>query len=228
MKKRLFTYFFILFSFCYAEQDVHQHGVANGQFLIGDTKISIQLTIPADSIVGYEHQPETNTEKEVYKDAIERLEEDGLFTFFQESRYLKRKKQIQVRLDKQDIKFEVNGKRGSVNLENDYHSSNHHHHNHHHNHHKHNESHSIQSKHIESEKRGEHDHQSHSDNEYHAEFEIDLVYDLSETNSVDLFSTALFERFPDLELLGVKLITDDKARHIKLNSSKMRYALEGD
>lgn len=195
MKKLLLTYFCFLFSFCFAEQGVHRHGVANGEFLIDDAKISIQLTIPADSIVGYEHQPETKSEKEAYKHAIERLEEDALFTFFEESRYLKRKKQIQVTLDKQDINFKVNDKIISINSDDDHHSRN---------------------------------HQPHLEGEYHAEFEINLVYGFSEQPSLDSFSTALFERFPGIKIVDVKLIAEDNARHIKLKSSKMRYALRGD
>lgn len=63
-----------------AQQDAHVHGFAEINLAIDGEELEIEFVSPADSIVGFEYAPSTDTEKKAVADAIELLQDpDRLF-----------------------------------------------------------------------------------------------------------------------------------------------------
>ena len=76
--------FFMLFSGMALSNDqcAHLHGKASGVMVISESDIVLELRIPAESVLGFEHVPKSKEDKRRVDQALERLEEPGLMTFF--------------------------------------------------------------------------------------------------------------------------------------------------
>ena len=86
-----------------ADQHIHVHGKADGSIIIEEQSISIELTIPALSIVGFEHQPKSKEEKQRIKDAMKILQSPDLFTFFKDTGWFRNDQKVPVTILKNTI-----------------------------------------------------------------------------------------------------------------------------
>jgi hypothetical protein len=60
--------------------EAHEHGVAHLNVAVEGDNIYIEFTSPAANIVGFEHHPRTNEQKDAVKDAVTKLQKgDALF-----------------------------------------------------------------------------------------------------------------------------------------------------
>lgn len=88
-----------------ASQKAHVHGHANGNIVILDRSIVIEMTIPAISVVGFERAPETKEEKERVAKAINTLKQSTLFTFYKDLGWFKEDEILEVSLLKSETEL---------------------------------------------------------------------------------------------------------------------------
>jgi hypothetical protein len=67
----------------------HVHGNAQLKMVATSDALQIQVTIPAESTVGFEYAPKSQAEMEKVEEVKSILTTDGLFTFFRSGRFLK-------------------------------------------------------------------------------------------------------------------------------------------
>ncbi|MEK9727352.1 MAG: DUF2796 domain-containing protein [Candidatus Margulisiibacteriota bacterium] len=73
----------------------HIHGEATASMIIKNNKVTIELSIPSESIVGFEHSPTTDDEIKQIKAATKQLETHSLFNFYEVSGILKKQTKLQ-------------------------------------------------------------------------------------------------------------------------------------
>ncbi|RAP29438.1 hypothetical protein DID76_04075, partial [Candidatus Marinamargulisbacteria bacterium SCGC AG-414-C22] len=67
---------------CAEQQSIHVHGEATGAIIIDRSYVQVELSIPAMTVLGFEHQAHTPAEKERVKQAKKLLAKENLFTFY--------------------------------------------------------------------------------------------------------------------------------------------------
>tara|TARA_A100001015_G_C15039534_1_gene738677 strand:- start:791 stop:1402 length:612 start_codon:yes stop_codon:yes gene_type:complete len=166
----------------------HVHGQATAEAILADGEFTIEITIPSDTVVGFEYAPQTDLEQKRVDKASTDFKRTPLFDFFHESRFLKRLTKVNPPSVIKDVDF-VWDKSESNESDHD------HGHNHHDDH--------------------PHDHDYSSDNQgSHAECHIKLrtVIDPSVTH----IKTNLFSLLPDLTDLTVVLVRDERQESFHL------------
>ena len=94
-----FSFVFIFHSnVIFGLADSHRHGVATGTMAISKSQIQIELSIPADSLVGFEHTPKTKAEKLLVAKAKLELENASFFKFFKRRGLMKKKQTMDLSL----------------------------------------------------------------------------------------------------------------------------------
>ena len=74
----------------------HIHGEATASMIIKNNKVTIELLIPSESIVGFEHSPTTDDEIKKIQAATKQLETHSLFNFYEVSGILKKHTKLQA------------------------------------------------------------------------------------------------------------------------------------
>ena len=100
----------------------HTHGEATASMIIKNNKVTIDLLIPSESIVGFEHRPTTDDEIMQIQAATKQLETLSLFKFYEVSGILK--KQTKLQPIENTIKI-LSPLKKQVNTHNDHHHHDH-------------------------------------------------------------------------------------------------------
>ena len=165
----------------------HSHGRANMSIVIQDSILMIKCKVPAQSIVGFEHAPKTPKEKALMDQAINRMNEPDLFTFFSKRFWLLKDKEVTLNLLDRDIELLSVQKKSKCD---------HQHHNH-----------KVDDQHQFIEDSEEKD-AIHASSQ-HIEFVITHKYSLSSTAKLSSYTTAsLFSRCLALDTIVVNVVTD--------------------
>ena len=91
---RLAIFFLFLTTLTYASTP-HTHGEATASMIIENNKVTIALSIPSESVVGFEHSPTTDDEVQQIQTATKKLQSSSLFEFYKLSGFFKNKTNIQ-------------------------------------------------------------------------------------------------------------------------------------
>ncbi len=200
-----------LISTPFAEGDVHQHGQANLNIVIDYPYVNFELIAPAASLVGFEHTPHTDREKNLINDAIKDLKRNELLRWYAKTGFFNQKSLLRLSV----IEKEVNLLRENSLDSNREHEEKHHHdhHDHHVNHHDdvHDEAHD--------------EHQAHTEQSTHSEFVLKARYQLVSKERPNLLATSIFEYFDLLENLVVTVIEDDQQQHYILSANQSEVKL---
>ncbi len=73
----------------------HIHGEATASIIIDNKKVTIALSIPSESVVGFEHSPTTDEEVQQIQAATKKLQSSSLFEFYKLSGFFKNQTNIQ-------------------------------------------------------------------------------------------------------------------------------------
>jgi len=73
----------------------HIHGEATASMIIKNNKVTIELLIPSESIIGFEHSPTTDDEIKQIQAATKQLETHSLFNFYEVSGILKKQTKLE-------------------------------------------------------------------------------------------------------------------------------------
>ena len=85
MKLLTIALFFILTlsAQTYGSKGAHIHGVAYLNVILDTDRINIELFSPAMAFIGFEHKPETESEKDAVISAKQALSKGDIFSFFE-------------------------------------------------------------------------------------------------------------------------------------------------
>ena len=222
MKKMILTSllaFLIVATPCKAvEQHAHVHGEGKGHIMIHENTISVEVIIPAETIVGFEHQPSTKEELDLINKTKEKLEKTSLFNFFEVAGFFNKTTSIPASLEssqieltsknsQKKIKPKMNHSQNTCHHNIDHHNDDHHGH---HDHHKHDNHHPKNLAPIKEE---------------HAEFKMTQHYQITATEKVNLIETTLFDPFPELTQLNLIVINEKTEKAIQLNPNQTKVSL---
>ena len=74
----------------------HVHGQANGTVIIEGSSISIEFSIPAHDVIGFEHHPDSKEEHLRVDEAQKRMSAPNLVSFFADGGWLRSDEQIEI------------------------------------------------------------------------------------------------------------------------------------
>jgi len=74
----------------------HKHGEATVSIVIQANQLALTLSLPANTIVGFEHKPTTPQERQEMDAARKRLSQPGLFAFWSKQGVFNRLKQVNI------------------------------------------------------------------------------------------------------------------------------------
>ena len=183
------------------EQHVHVHGHAQGSVILNQTEAVIELRIPALSVLGFEHHPKSQQERDHLHQAIQSLKHPDLFTFLQKKGWFKPVQSVVPTLLENSVTLAV--------IEQDNHQA-HDDHNDHAPHQSHADYHSPP-------------HDNHE--ETHAEIVIKRHYRFEPNTVIDSISTHLFLELPHVYELDLALIIGEKQVMFELNHEHHQISL---
>jgi hypothetical protein len=176
----------------------HVHGTATLNMAQSAGRIHLNLTLSADSVIGFEHSPQTPQELARLTQALATLRQ-SLFTFYTHQWSWRGKKHIPLALVPQDqhVGF-TQGIPDSLPKTSSPNDSDHHHD--HHNESAHDASHG--SHHVEV---------SSLTGGAHAEFTVRVVYLMPNDGAISAITTTLFENINGIEAIETTIVTEDGA-----------------
>jgi hypothetical protein len=176
--------------------DAHVHGIAHLNAAVEGSRLHMEFTSPAANIVGFEHEPRTQEQKDAVKNVIEKLEDGSkLFLLSPEA---------QCRLSKSSVKTDIEHAAGHdehADHEKDEH---------------HGKSEEKDHKHHEE---GEDEHARHS------EFEAEYQFVCQHPEKLSQVDVMLIQAFPGIEHIEVQLLTGTKqsAQELTAQSYKIKF-----
>ncbi|MGD8117263.1 zinc uptake protein ZrgA [Vibrio sp. TRT 29B02] len=201
-------------SLAYAEEGFRQHGAhVHGQveFNIAQdgNELLVEITAPGADVVGFEHAPTNDAEKQQLKDAVAKLSHaDHVFTLTSEAG---------CKVEHQSVTHTLGADKHDHD---EHHDHDKHDHEEHHDHDKHDhEEHHDHDKHDHD----KHDHDEHHDHDNHdhesgghGEFTVEYHYQCDNVSAISNIETSWFSQFPSTESIKVNLLTDTKQAAMEL------------
>ena len=187
--------FVLCFSTLMNANTPHTHVEATASIIIKNNKITIALSIPGESIVGFEHSPTTDDEVTQIQDATKQLETHSLFNFYEVSGILKK----QTNLQPIETSVNVDSPVQKQALNHDDH--------HHHNHDKH------------------HSETKHKKQESHSNFDIKLSYFFNDASKIELIEASLLKLLPSLNKVNTIIITNTNQNEFILTKNSTTVKL---
>lgn len=201
-------------SLAYAEEGFRQHGAhVHGQveFNIAQdgNELLVEITAPGADVVGFEHAPTNDAEKQQLKDAVAKLSHaDHVFTLTSEAG---------CKVEHQSVTHTLDADKHDHD---EHHDHDKHDHEEHHDHDKHDhEEHHDHDKHDHD----KHDHDEHHDHDNHdhesgghGEFTVEYHYQCDNVSAISNIETSWFSQFPSTESIKVNLLTDTKQAAMEL------------
>jgi len=89
-------------------QREHVHGSAKGSIIIDKNIVIMELSIPAESALGFEHSPRNQDEKTILNTFILKLKEPNLMSFYKPQGLIKKDRKYAPTLVKNKVTFEIN------------------------------------------------------------------------------------------------------------------------
>ena len=176
---------------------VHTHGEAQLNIVIEPASIILEFNSPALSIVGFEHSPTSESEKNAIKMAKQKLMAASNFTFHKPKRILQPEQKISTQIIKTN-----------ASLSNETKQNKKHHNKHNHHHHK-APQHSTKTKHGD-----------------HSEFNLKTVYTRPSNQPISKLSTTLFETFSALKKINVTIINGELQNQFTLTKATPHSIIE--
>lgn len=85
--------------------DPHVHGEAQLKMVIDQGFLRLDLTLPAESVIGFEHEPRNKDEMKAVSNAKSQLAKPALFTFYKITGFFKKESLHKLNHLKQDVHF---------------------------------------------------------------------------------------------------------------------------
>ena len=176
------------------QKDSHEHGAAIIKMVMEDEKLQIEFEVPSESLIGFEHFPKSQSNRENFNEAIKILSDPS-------------------KLFSQPIKAEclLVGMNVSQSLFSNEEE------------HGHDESEKEEEHgHDESEKEEEHGHDESEKSEIHSEFKSNYYWNCQHLDEIDSIGTQLMSFFPRIEEIRVNWISNNGQGSLELESKDDR------
>ena len=177
-------------------QTAHVHGEARGSIIIGESSATVKITIPAMSVVGFEHRPTTPAEKQQVEATKKAIKATDVLIFYTTSRWLRSPKKINATAIKFKAEFVV-GSSKDIDDHDDAHDD--HHERHHH-----------------------HDHKADNEDQ-HADLVLSAKYSLE--SPIRAISSNIFSVFPEVHQLTLDIVSDHVQHQVTLSSHTQKGAI---
>ena len=193
-----------------AQQSAHVHGIAAINLAIDDGELEIEFVSPAESIVGFEYEPDTADERKAVEDAIALLRDpENLFEL-----------PASAECKLHEVEAERHAEGGHDEHEHEEKHAEH-------DEHEHEEKHAEHDEHEHEEKHAEHDEHAHEesgDSESHSEFHAHFHFDC-EGSAIEEITLRLFETWPRIETVQVQALapTGQTGGNIEANDPVIRF-----
>ncbi|WP_162045482.1 zinc uptake protein ZrgA [Vibrio taketomensis] len=194
----------------FRQHDAHVHGVVEFNIAQDSNELLVEITAPGADVVGFEHAPETDAQKQALTQAIAQLKQPQQILTLAPA----------AKCDVEHIA--VNHTLG--------HSEHHDHdHDHDHDHHDDHQHHNHQEKHADhhDEHHGHEGLDDHADHEKggHGEFTIEYHYQCGDINKLNAIETTWFSQFPSTEKVHANVLTDTAQTAVELSPSSTEIKL---
>ena len=176
------------------QKDSHEHGAAIIKMVMEDEKLQIEFEVPSESLIGFEHFPKSQSNRENFNKAIKILSDPS-------------------KIFSQPIKAEclLVGMNVSQSLFSNEEE------------HGHDESEKEEEHgHDESEKEEEHGHDESEKSEIHSEFKSNYYWNCQHLDEIDSIGTQLMSFFPRIEEIRVNWISNNGQGSLELESEDDR------
>lgn len=191
----------------FRQHDAHVHGQVEFNIAQDGKELLIEITAPGADVVGFEHAPNTDEQKETLSRAVTTLNDAStIFTLAS---------QANCRLEHRSVSHTL----GEEEHDDHGHDS-HDHDSHDHDKHDH-DSHDHDSHDHDKHDHDSHDHESHGG---HGEFTIEYHYECDNIQALSSIDTQWFNHFPSTEAISVNLLTDQTQAALKLGQGQTRIA----
>jgi len=174
--------------------EAHVHGVAHMNMAFEGNNLYIELSSPAENIVGFEHHPRTQAQKAAVKTAIESLAAwEKLFALPAGTGSRLVKSSVQT-----EIENDSDHEPGQTHTHDDAESG----------------------KEAELEKNRHGKHHEADDHKLHSEFKAEYHFVCKTPQKLTRIEVMLFRIFPGIEHIEVQLLTDTKQSALELTAKK--------
>ena len=183
--------------------EAHEHGVAHLNIAIEGNNVIIEFTSPAANIVGFEHHPRTQKQKDAVKNAVKKLKEGNvLFLLSADSKSRLAESRVDTDIgsheDHESESEHAHEKEGHHGEDEGHHGK--------------------EAKHDE-------EHSDADDHERHSEFEAKYHFVCKAPNKLSQIDVQLFQVFPGIEHIEVQLINETRQTGMELTAQKNKIAL---
>ena len=187
------------------QKDSHEHGAAIIKMVMEDEKLQIEFEVPSESLIGFEHFPKSQSNRENFNKAIKVLSDPSkLF-----SQPIKAECLL-VGMNVSQSLFSNEEEHGHDESEKE-------------DEHGHDESEKEDEHgHDESEKEDEHGHDESEKSEIHSEFKSNYSWNCQHLDEIDSIGTQLMTFFPRIEEIRVNWISNNGQGSLELESKDDR------
>ncbi len=204
------------------EHDSHAHGIGNLNVVLEGDELAIELISPAANIVGFEHAPSTDEQKNAIHQAEETFEQvDKLFVLSEPAGCKAEHVHVESELLQGD-----EDEHAHEDHDEEHHDDEHAHEQNkddEHAHEDHDDEH--HNDHADEEHHDEHADEHDHDEEIHSEFHVEYEFHCDDPEKLTEIQVKLFDAFPATETLNVQLLTADQQTAISLDKDNANIEL---
>ncbi|KDM92545.1 zinc uptake protein ZrgA [Photobacterium galatheae] len=194
-------------AWAYTQHEAHVHGQVELNMAQDGNDLLLEITAPAADVIGFEHPPETDAEKQTLTQAVQQLNHPETLLSLNAS-----------------AGCQLHERQVSHTLSEHAESHDHDEHEHHdHDHEKHSEH-----DHDDHEEHGHHDHEAHKDHDHHGEhgeFSVQYTYHCDTIDQLNALTLKWFSHFPATEKVQLQAITakGQQAATLTANQPEFRF-----
>lgn len=195
----------------HAGLSAHVHGEAELLVAVEANQLQLQLSSPAANLVGFEHKPRNEQQKQALASLQKTLaDSSNLFV-------------LPVAANCQLSEYQI----GSSLLEEhgDHEDHAHQHKDEHDDHHKHHDDHDEHKHHDEHEEHAHHGEGEHADESGHADFNVNWRFNCTNPDKLSTLDVTLFNSFPALEKLSTQWISESGQGGATLTPAQQRLSM---
>ncbi len=185
------------------QHGAHVHGQATGTLAVDSDRLSLSLVVPGMNLVGFEHAPRDDVQRDRLHAVKEVLESANWLEFDPDGG---------CRVDRIELATPGFG-------DDEEHLHDHEQHDHSHDH-----DHGNEDRHPHHHEEHDHGH-GHDDHHEHAEFRIEVGVDCARADRLSWMEVELFEDYPANEEVRIDVLTDTRAERVRLSANATRIQL---
>jgi hypothetical protein len=190
---------FIVLAEASRQKDSHEHGAANLKIALEGEKIQVEFEVPSESLIGFEHFPKSESNRENFSNAIKILSDPSrLFAMSREGECLL------VGMNISQSLFSNEEEHGHDDSEDEHGKD------------------ESEEEHGHDDSEDEHGHDQSEKSEIHSEFKSNYSWNCQHLDEIDSIGTQLMTVFPKIEEIRVNWISNNGQGSLELESKEDR------